>query len=203
MNRNVTLNVSELPRHAFGFRDPLWWGAVLLVAIEGTMMALLLVSYFYLRGNYQVWPPAGVGHRAFQLAVAQAGLLLASFIPNLLLQKAARGERLAPSRLALLTVTLLGVAMIVLRGFEFDHLVFRWDDHAYGSIFWMILVLHTTHVAASIVENGMLLALLFRGPVEKKNFSDLEASAVLWYLVVFEWVAAFAILYLEPIVLPR
>ena len=44
----------------------------------------------------------------------------------------------------------------------------------------------------------MLIALLCKGPVEKKHFGDIEASALLWYFVVLEWVPAFAILYLEP-----
>ena len=47
----LLIDVSELPSHAFGLRAPVVWGAILLVAIESTMMGLLLVSDIYLRGN--------------------------------------------------------------------------------------------------------------------------------------------------------
>jgi len=37
--------------------------------------------------------------------------------------------------------------------------------------------------------------LFFVGPVEKKNFVDLEASWVLWAFTVLEWLPAAALLY--------
>jgi cytochrome c oxidase subunit 3 len=203
MSARASLDVSGLPRHAFGQRAPLWWGCLLLVAIEGTMMGLLLVSYLYLRGNYELWPPSGYGGTVLRLAVAQALLLAASFPPMALGIRAAKREALWPTRLWLLLVTLLGLAMLALRAAEIAHLPFRWDSHAYGSVFWMILGLHTTHVLAGVVENAVILTLLFFGPVEKKHFGDVEASALLWYFVVLEWVPMFALLYFEPIFLAR
>jgi cytochrome c oxidase subunit 3 len=199
-----SIDVSSLPATASGVRAALWWGVMLLIAIEGTMMALLLVSYLYLRGNFQVWPPTGVGDRAFRLAVAQLALLAASFVPMVITARAARANRLGPARLALLLGTLIGgVLPMALRALEMAALPFRWDSNAHGSMFWMILGLHTTHVVAGIAENLVMVALLYRGPVEKKVFTDVECSALLWYFVVLEWIPAFALLYLEPILLAR
>ena len=48
---------------------------LLLVAIEATAMGLLLVSYLYLRGNFQVWPPTPAGRGALRLATVEAVLL--------------------------------------------------------------------------------------------------------------------------------
>ncbi|HEV7518004.1 MAG TPA: hypothetical protein VGR07_17025, partial [Thermoanaerobaculia bacterium] len=56
----AVLDVSELPTVVFGSRAPLWWGLIGMIAIESTMFALLVVTYYYLRGNAQVWPPHGV-----------------------------------------------------------------------------------------------------------------------------------------------
>jgi cytochrome c oxidase subunit 3 len=199
----MNLDVSRLPKHAFGPRAPVWWGTVLLIAIEGTMMGLLLVSYFYLRGNFQVWPPAGLGDRVFHLAMAQAALLGASLAPIMLASTAAKRGQLREARWLLLAGTLLGVVMLVLRALEIGALSFRWDSNAYGSVFWMILILHTTHVLSGVAENAVLLAVLWGGAVEEKHFGDVENSALLWYFVVLEWAAALVILYFEPILLPR
>jgi cytochrome c oxidase subunit 3 len=199
----MNVDVAALPRHAFGPRAPIWWGAVLLVVIEGTMMGLLLVSYFYLRGNFQVWPPSGLGPRVFWLAMLEAALLAVSLVPIALASGAAQRGQLGRARRLLLTGTLLGGAMLILRGIEIGSLPFRWDTNAYGSVFWMILILHTTHVLSGAAENAVLLAVLWRGSSEPKHLGDVETSAILWYFVVLEWLAAFAILYFEPILLPR
>jgi cytochrome c oxidase subunit 3 len=197
------LDVSGLPSNAFGHRAPLWWGVLLLIAIESTAMGLLLVSYFYLRGNYDVWPPTPMAPGALRLAIVQAIVLGASYLPMLLCARAARQERLAATRGWLLAATVLGAAMLILRGFEIPLIPFRWDQHAYGSIFWMTFGLHITHVLTGVLENAMMIAVLYKGPVETKHFGDIEASALLWYFAVLEWAPAFAILYLQPLLFPR
>ena len=196
--RPPMLDVSGLPSHAYGHRAPLWWGVLLMIAIEATAMSLLLVSYFYVRGNYDLWPPTALSPAAFRLAALEAILIFASYPAMLLCARAARAERLGPTRAWLIAATVLGVAMLIARAFEIPNIPFRWDQHAYGSVFWMIFGLHITHVLTSVLENTMLIALLYKGPVETKHFGDIEASALLWYFVVLEWIPGFAILYLEP-----
>lgn len=194
------IDVSGLPANAFGHRAPLWWGVVLLIAIESAAMSLLLVSYFYVRGNYDVWPPTSLSPVVIRLAIAEAILLAISMPPMVHCVRAARRERLRPTRLWLIIGTAFGAAMLVVRGFQFAVLPFRWDTHAYGSIFWMVLGLHITHLLTSVLENLMMIALLYKGPVEQKHFGDIEASALLWFFSVFEWAPAFAILYLESMI---
>jgi heme/copper-type cytochrome/quinol oxidase subunit 3 len=194
-----SLDVSGLPTHAFGHRAPLWWGLLLMVAIESTTMALLLVSYLYLRGNEDAWQPITLGRPVLALALAQMALLAASALPMTRSVRAARAGRLSGTRRHLLVATALGAAMLVLRAVEIPLLPFRWDTDARGSVFWMTFGLHTSHVLTGVLENAMMLALLYRGPVEEKHFGDVEASALLWYLCVLEWVPGLALLYFDPL----
>ena len=90
----------------------------------------------------------------------------------------------------LLVATVLAVVSCVVRGFEFPNLVVRWDENAYGSVFWVTLGLHTTHIISGVAENLMMLLVLPQRP-EKKHFSDVQVGGVLWYFVVGEWVLAF------------
>jgi cytochrome c oxidase subunit 3 len=199
----AALDVSGLPTHAFGHRAPLWWGVLLMIAIESTAMSLLLVSYFYLRGNYETWPPTPLSPEVLRLAIVQAILLAASMVPMVLCVRAARHERMRPTRLWLAIATVLGAVMLTVRGFEIAALPFRWDHHAYGSIFWMVLGLHVTHVLTGVIENLVIIALFYKGPIETKHFGDVEASALLWFFSVIEWAPAFAVLYLEPLLFSR
>jgi cytochrome c oxidase subunit 3 len=194
-----TLDVSGLPGYAFGYRDPVWWGVLLLVAIEGTAMGLLLVSALYVRGNFQFWPPVSIGHPALRLATLELILLAASYLPMVMCVRASRREQLRPTRAWLIAATVLGAAMLIVRGFEVPRIPFRWDSNAYGSLFWMTFGVHVSHVLTGVLENGMMIALLLKGPVEQKHFADVEATALLWYFSVLEWVPAFAIIYLQPL----
>jgi heme/copper-type cytochrome/quinol oxidase subunit 3 len=196
-----TLDVAALPSHGFGARSTVIWGALLAIAMEATVMALMAVSFVYYRGNYQVWPPSGVGPAAFDLAAAQMAVLLASLVPTVLMNRAAVRERFAPTRAYLVTATVASFVVAVLRALELPRIAFRWDQHAYGSAFWMAVGIHVTHILSGAVEFALLLALMTVGRhrFEKKHFSDVQASGLLWYFVVIEWVIVYPVLYLMPL----
>lgn len=194
-----SLDVGHLPTMAFGPRDPLWWGVIGLIAIESTMFALVIATYFYVRGNHAEWPPQGLSLETQWAGLAGVGLLLVSAFTMHQTNKAALEGKLRPIRRWLIITTVLGLGFLVLRFFEFKGLTFRWNTHAYGSVFWTSLGLHTMHGVASNLENLVLLALLFRGPVEKKHLVDTHMNGIYWYFVVFGWLPLAAILYLDPL----
>ena len=59
MSTRTTLDVSHLPTYAFHHRSLMWWGTAGMIVIEGTLFAIGLVVYFYLRGLAQSWPLSG------------------------------------------------------------------------------------------------------------------------------------------------
>jgi heme/copper-type cytochrome/quinol oxidase subunit 3 len=196
-----TLDVSHLPAHASGLRSALVWGALLAMAIEGTVMALLVVSFVYYRGNHQVWPPSGVGPSAFRLAAAQMAVLVASMVPTVLMNRSAVRERFHATRRYLVGATLLSLVVTVLRALELPRITFRWDEHAYGSAFWVALGTHVTHILSGVAEFLMLAALMYVGRkrFERKHFTDVQCAGLLWYFVVVEWAIVYPVLYLLPI----
>ena len=50
------VDVSDIPSYGFGHRSLMWWGTAGMIVIEGTLFAIALVTYFYLRGLAQSWP---------------------------------------------------------------------------------------------------------------------------------------------------
>ncbi len=201
MRRPLVLDVSDLPAFAFGARASLWWGVWGLIAIEGTMFGLLIGSYFYLRLGTPGWPPGGTPLPGLLAATANVVVLLASLGPMVWAHRSAlRRGRLATLAALVLSIV-VGVVVLALRTREFVALGCRWDTHAYGSITWTILGMHTGHVIAATVENVLLVALLVNGPVEAKHYVDLETNALYWYFVVAAWLPLYLLVFLGPRIL--
>ena len=50
---------------------------------------------------------------------------------------------------------------MVLRGFEFSAVQFRWDSNAYGSVVWFMLGMHALHLLVLTSEAVLLLIWTF------------------------------------------
>src|SRR5207302_7197015 len=76
-----TLDVSGLPKVAFGTKAPLFWGVLGVIAIEGTMYGLLIASYFYVRQKLFVYPDTPIQRSLLALASVNFAVLLVSAWP--------------------------------------------------------------------------------------------------------------------------
>jgi len=199
--RRAGLDVAHLPSLAFGPRTTIWWGVIGLLAIEGTMFAILLATYFYLKQNFPQWPPAGTPPPDLVAGSINMALLLASIWPMRIAHRAGLEEKRRPVWIALAVCAVIGFVAIALRGFEFAAMHCRWYSHAYGSVVWTMLGMHLGHLIASTLENVLLFLLMLRGPVERKHFVDVNVNAIYWYFVVLAWLPVYAVLYFAPWVL--
>jgi cytochrome c oxidase subunit III len=190
------IDVSDLPDYAFGHRSTLWWGTGGFVLIEATAFALALFAYFYLRSKLPEWPP-GVAPPDLLWGTLNTAILLASALPNQLAKKAAEAQHLARVRLWLLVCLVFGVGFLAVRGFEFTTLNCAWDTNAYGSILWAIMGLHTAHLL-TVVDTGVLTALMFTRHAHGRRFVDVSENAFYWYFVVLVWLPLYAVIYWVP-----
>jgi cytochrome c oxidase subunit 3 len=193
--RGATIDVAALPRHAVGLRTPLWWGTVLLIAIESTCFAMLLTSYLYVRNNFDEWPPEAP-LRLVPGAAAGTSLLLTA-VPTWLYRRAACAEQFVPMRRWLVIATLLALAANGLRVWEIAAVPFRWTGNAYTSIVWTSLGMHTLEIATGAVESLYMCCIVFRRRIELKTFEDVEASALFWFFSVFVWLPFGLLFYLD------
>ena len=191
------LDISALPSYAFGHRSLMWWGTWGLIAIEGTLFALTVASYFFLRSQSDAWPITAPPP-ALLWGSANTVLLLVSMLPNHLAKKASERSDLVPTRWWLMACLLCALVFLVLRVFEFRSLYTRWDSDAYGSIVWTLLGLHTVHLITDTYDTAVLTLLLFTGPMEGQRFSDVSENALYWYFVVLSWLPIYAVIYWAP-----
>jgi heme/copper-type cytochrome/quinol oxidase subunit 3 len=192
-----TLDVSHLAPGAFGHRSLLWWGTMGLMVIEGTAFALAIAAYFYIRLRNSTWPP-NLPPPDLLWGTLNTAVLLASAVPNELAKKAAERVDLSRVRFWLIVCLVFGVAFNMIRVLEFMTLNCSWNTNAYGSIVWMLLGLHTVHIATDVVDTAVLLVLMFVGPVEEKRFVDVSENSMYWYFVVFTWLPIYGVLYWAP-----
>jgi cytochrome c oxidase subunit 3 len=191
------LDVSGLPTYGFGTRMTMWWGTLAFCVLEGAGFALAAAAYLFLWVNNPDWPietgPPGLLWSTLVLVV-----MLASLWPNLLATRNARNEDLPRVRRDLVILSAIGVALLVLRWFEFTTLGVAWDRNAYGSLVWVLLGLHTAHLLTDLGDTLVLTALMFTRHAHGKRFSDVEDNAFYWNFVVLAWVFLYALLYWVP-----
>jgi heme/copper-type cytochrome/quinol oxidase subunit 3 len=196
-SRPDTLDVRALPTYAHGPRSVTWWATGGLMLVEGTVFAIALMTYFYLRSLAPSWP-LGAPRPALWAGTLNTVLMLASLAPNFAAQRAAERGDLGAARTWLAVCAACAWGFIVVRAFEFGTLNVDWYTNAYGSVVWLLMGLHTTHLITDAIDTSVLAALLFSGPVEGKRFGNVGENALYWYFVVLSWLPIYATVYLVP-----
>jgi heme/copper-type cytochrome/quinol oxidase subunit 3 len=191
------LDVRDLPSFGFSHRSLMWWGTFGLIAIESTAFALAIVMYFYLRSHVEVWPLT-TPPPALLWGSVNTVILLASMWPNRAAKQAAEKLDLAGVQRSLLGCCLFSAAFLAVRAVEFASLNVRWDTDAYGSIVWLLLGLHTTHIATDAWDTLVLTALMHTNRIEGKRYVDVSENSLYWYFVVLSWIPIYGVIYWAP-----
>jgi cytochrome c oxidase subunit III len=197
VNDRPNIDVSNLPAYAFSHRSLIWWGMLGIIVIEGTVFAVLVAAYFYLRLYVRDWPPS-VPPPNLIYGTVNTVVLLASLVPNYIYKKAAEREDLRKVRIWLVVSIAFAIAFIVIRVFEFPALNCSWDSNAYGSIVWTLLGAHSAHLITDFLDTIVLTILIFTERIEGKRFVDVSENAFYWYFVVLAWIPIYAVIYLAP-----
>jgi cytochrome c oxidase subunit III len=192
------LDLSGLPTYAYGNRSLMWWGTWGMILIESTVFALALVTYFYLSEHSFSWPPAPRKPPDLLLGTANVIVLLLSAIPNQWTKHVAEREDLVKVRIGLLVCLGFAAASLLLRVFEFGALNTSWNDSAYGSIVFALMLLHTVHLVTDVIDTVVLTVLMFTSRISGRRFVDVSENALYWWFVVASWLIIYATVYLAP-----
>jgi cytochrome c oxidase subunit 3 len=190
-------DVSDLPDHNFGSSGLGWWGVIGFMLIEGMGFVLAIGGYYYLLPYEHHWPPNQPPPSLLWGSLV-TGLAIASEIPNAWIKQRAKRYDLRAVQFGLALMTLVGVAMLVLRALEFTSLNVRWDTNAYGSIVWALLALHTTHMATDVYDSGVLSVMSLRKEMTGRRYSDVTDNALYWHFIVWSWVVLYVVIYWTP-----
>jgi heme/copper-type cytochrome/quinol oxidase subunit 3 len=198
MRHRVVADLAHLPLHGSGSASQTLWGTLAFMLIEGTGFAIAITVYLYLFSLAPQWPigapPPDLGPGTVMTLV-----LLASLLPNWFAARWAKAEDLRKVRIGMVVMSVVGIIPLIIRIFEFKALNVSWDSNAYGSILWVLLGLHTTHVITDVADTLVLAAVMFtRHGDNKRRFGDVSDNALYWYFVVVAWLPLYACLYWVP-----
>lgn len=187
-----------LPANLSDKRAPIWWGMVLMIAIEATVFGALIASYFYLKVGAPVWPPDGIAPPDLLLPSINAGILLLSSLPVWWADRGIQKGDTGRLKLGLAVGFLMGVVFLVLKYIEYSGNDYSWSTNAYGSIVWTITGFHSAHVIVLLIKTLVVEALAFRGYFSEQRNIGVQVNGLYWHFVVLAWVPLFATLYLSP-----
>ncbi len=192
------IDASVLPSEGFGTKNTAWWGTVAFMVVEGTALLFCLAAYFYLRRNFDSYPPAGIAQPSLLVPTISVLVMLASLF---LVKHADRAAKEHDRRRVLLTLSALlafEVVIMVLRAFELDALQVRWDTNAYGSAVWFTLGFHTTLLLVDFAESLVIFLIFARNKNEPKHWPDVADDVFYWMFVVLIWIPIYLAVYVWP-----
>jgi cytochrome c oxidase subunit I+III len=174
------------------------WGTALLILVVAIGFAGLLLSYFYLRLENPQWPPAGIADPGLGRALLAAALVVAS---GAAVRAALQRLRAADQRgfiAGLAAALALASVGTVVQLLDIAGLGFGWNDHAYGSIFFLLAGFVVMVAVAALIVVALTLYWAIEGHYTARRHASVANIARFWAAMVVIWLAGFATLYLGP-----
>ena len=194
-----TDDLAALPTHKFGPGSLTWWGIIGFMLIEGSAFVLTFAAYFFIMGHEQGWPPEGRLPPNLLWGTLFTIIILLSEIPNTMIKKAAEARDVPTIRVLLPVMVLIGIVLLVIRGFEFNNLNCRWTDDAYSSIIWALLLLHASHILTDWLDTVVLTCLMQTElGWEGRRLVDTDENSLYWRYVWLLWIPIYLLIYWVP-----
>jgi cytochrome c oxidase subunit III len=175
-----------------------WWGTVLLAAVLATTYAALYFTYVYLRVSNVDWPPEGIDPPALGLAGLSALALAVSALPVRLSLQAERARALIAYRLVLVAAVALGGVHIALVIADWLRVPFAVDEHAYGSLYFVVPGFHLTLVGIGLAMALVLLLLSWHEEATAMLHIGTRSLTLYWYVTVVGGLGVLAVVYIIP-----
>jgi cytochrome c oxidase subunit I+III len=173
----------ELSADLSGLSSTAVWGVLLLVAIETTVLALLVMSAFYLRLGADAWPPPGVPLPEPTLSTLRQALLLLSAAPAWIgVRRLAGGER-RPFLVGVAVGLLMAGGYLALGGVQYASRAHGWTTHAYGSLDWLMGAYAAFHVVVLMLAGGTLWMFVRRGNRGRTWVAATQGLFIYWVFV--------------------
>jgi cytochrome c oxidase subunit III len=198
MNVRAVGDVSALPDSSFGHHTPQWWGLLGMIAIESTVFALCIATYFYLRLQVPTWPPHGFIEPSLHAGTANTVLILLAAIPMYLIERHALRQNRRPVLLHIFVFLVLCAVILAVRAYEFRAFHVKWDSNAYGSIVSITLFFHSLHLLTTFLETVVLGTYITMRGLDEKRALDLQLNTLYWYFLIGSWGVLYVVLYFGP-----
>ena len=169
---------------------PAYLGMIFFLISELFLFGSLFWTYYYLRAETAVWPPAGVKPDTLLAGINTIFLLAGSGAMWWAVNRL-RKDKENQLAAGLGLTALLGLVFLGITGWEWAHEVFQPWSHAYGSIFFMLTGFHALHVLGGVVFLLILLGQTRRHKYTPQDYTPVEIGSLYWHFIDFIWVLVF------------
>jgi heme/copper-type cytochrome/quinol oxidase subunit 3 len=158
-----------------------WWGMAMLIVSEGTLLAAMVGTYFYLRFNSTTWPPPGDPEPRVIVPLILVACLSTTSVFMQLAWRAVRAARLGATRLFLVATLVVQCGYFAYEVDDYSHELHRSaiSTDAYTSIHYVLLGADHAHVFVGILLNIWLLWKLATGIT---TYRANAVQAITWYV---------------------
>ena len=192
------LPTDQMVKSKNGLYPPMFYGTILFALVEFAELAGTIVAYFYLRSGTKDWPPSDIPRPELLIPTIGTLLLLISAIPSTLDDRAIKKGDVR----GLIIHTGLAIALqAAFIGFLWYHLYtinFKWDDNAYGSIYWISIILSLIFTGATVFEGLYTMVQAFRGLYNAERHWAIEVDGLSNYVGIAQWVLVYLTLFISP-----
>lgn len=187
-----------LPEGEVGARSHSWWGLIMGLVVIGTAVATLISSYLYLLVESELWPPEGVDHPALGYPVIATVVLALSMLPMRRAWPGTDRDRLRGAAAPIAVIVALGLGFLVLSLVDLFRVDFGPGDHAYGSVYFILVLLAWVLAAAGVLFGFLVLARVATSDEAYLPLLGVRSFVLYWGFVGLVWLGAFGTVYVVP-----
>lgn len=177
-NVHVSRTAEPIPGGGRGAPVGTWGLLVGMIAI-GMFVAGLAAAALYLQTGQEAWPPEGIARppaaRAIGAVAVALGATVAARASLWRLRQDDPRTAAVASAMALVALTSACVLLVI----DLSSLTFRWDVHAFASIYWVLTAASAFFLALGGLTVGVVLLQTLVGLVDRDRHLELSVT-VLW-----------------------
>jgi cytochrome c oxidase subunit I+III len=173
-------------------------GFWVFLASEMILFGSLISAYLFIRVKSPAWPPGPELHDV-TIGFVNTLILLTSSFSIVLALEALKTRDMGGFKLALVTTFLLGLAFLIVKGFEWSKLFeegFVPGSGLPADTYYAITGAHAAHVIAGLVAMLYLILKAFKGRFSSEKHVAVENFGLYWHMVDIVWVFLFPLFYL-------
>jgi heme/copper-type cytochrome/quinol oxidase subunit 3 len=169
------------------------WGMIqtIIVMVVGT--AGLATAALYLHSGQPAWPPEGITAPGIGYSLVAVGFAVASCVAVLVARVRLLDDARPDTAVGLLATAGSLAAAIAALVADLRALDFRWDEHAYTSLYWVLVATAVVYLGVALLLVVTVLLQRLAGLLDPVRMLELD-NVVLW--VLFSAVATAGLLFL-------